>query len=140
MVQEWERHRHCYYQALLYESMIRSTITHGSVVFTSATKTQLEKLHSFQNKKLHRFTRRTRYVRNDTIRKDLNIRPFAEIKKITIIFHNSVPWVQNAELEAIPIYDVSMGIGRKRPFAILQRDDHFDFCSKTSVRNPSGVT
>lgn len=51
----------------------------------------------------------TRYVRNDTIQKNLIIRPiFAEIKKLTLNFHNSVPLVQNSEFEAIPSYEASV--------------------------------
>lgn len=61
--------------------MIWPIITYGSVAYSRAPNTRLEKIRTFQNKLPHRFTRARRYVCNDIIHRDLKIRPmFGQIK------------------------------------------------------------
>lgn len=109
---------------LLYKSFIRPVMTYGSIVWGCAAVTHLEKLQRIQNKTLSQIVSACRYVRMDTIHKDLKIRPFLpEIKRLAWKFHRGIIKINNPVLHAIPPYDPSNIASRKRPRALLLRSD-----------------
>ena len=61
---------------LLYKSYVRPILTYSSVVYWGTAKFHLENIQIFQKKILHWFTKAFRYICNDVIYKDLNIRPY----------------------------------------------------------------
>lgn len=115
---------------LLYKSMIRPILTYGCMIFGSAAKIHIEKMQVFQNKLLRRFVQATRYIRNDVIHNDLNIKPlYHEFKKLTIKFHRDCLSNPNPALHCIGRYDPHKR-SCKRPLAILARPDDFIPISK----------
>lgn len=114
---------------LLYKAFIRPIITYGCMAYAGAPKSTLERLQVFQNQTLCRIVSATRYIHNDVIHRNLNIRPiFSEIKKLALIFLTGRLNIPNPVLHSTPDNNASNRC--KRPLSVLARSDDFIPVSK----------
>lgn len=101
---------------LLFKSYILPTITYASPVWAFAADTHINKLQTLINKTLRRIRRAPWYVRNSTIRKDLQIPTLRDIiQKLSINFYNTLNNLDNEIILELPDYDYRDPSNRKKP-------------------------
>lgn len=104
---------------LLYKSMIRPILLYASPAWAAVRRTTRNKLQIFQNKSLRRLTDAIRYVRNDTLHRDLKIDTIDTA--ILTASHNYNRAIENSDfpnLKEIINYDQTVNQKYKRPRTI----------------------
>lgn len=104
---------------LLYKSMIRPILLYASPAWAAVRRTTRNKLQIFQNKSLRRLTDAIRYVRNDTLHRDLKIDTIDTA--ILTASHNYNRAIENSNfpnLKEIINYDQTVNQKYKRPRTI----------------------
>lgn len=102
----------------LYNTCILPIATYASPIWAYACKSNIKKLEAFHNNALRRIRRAQRFLRNSTIRKDLNTLSFRQhVEKLAINFYNKLNMLDNEIIAELPDYDPGDPQNSKRPRA-----------------------
>lgn len=100
---------------LLYNTCILPIITYGSLIWDFTCKTHMTNLSRLHNKNLRTVRNGFRYIRNSTIRRDLNIITLRKHIVNPSTFFSKICNLSNVIVAELPDYGVSDPQNRKRP-------------------------
>ncbi|GBN73214.1 hypothetical protein AVEN_256134-1 [Araneus ventricosus] len=107
---------------LLYKSLLRPLISYACPVWMAAANNHIKGLERVQNVTIRRITRMPWFIRNEDIRKYLDLPSIKDFyKKIAEKFYRKIYSSSNMAIINIPSYDPRSNRNRRRPRAALHR-------------------
>ncbi|GBN77819.1 hypothetical protein AVEN_123084-1 [Araneus ventricosus] len=107
---------------LLYKSLLRPLISYTCPVWMAAANNCIKSLECAQNVTIRRITRLPWFIRNENIRRDLDLPTIREFyEKIAEKFYRKIDTSTNTAIINIPAYDPRSNRNRRRPRAALHR-------------------
>ncbi|GBM54126.1 hypothetical protein AVEN_64677-1 [Araneus ventricosus] len=103
---------------LLYKSLLRPLISYACPVWMAAANHHIKGLERVQNVTIRRITRMPWFIRNEDIRKDLDLPTLKEFyKKIAEKFYRKIDSSTNTAIINIPSYNPTSSRRQKTPVA-----------------------
>ncbi|GBN57702.1 hypothetical protein AVEN_232434-1 [Araneus ventricosus] len=107
---------------LLYKSLLRPLISYACPVWMAAANNHIKGLERAQNATVRRITCMPWFIRNENIRKDLDLPTIKDFyKQIAEKFYRNIDSSTNTAIINIPSYDPRSNRNRRRPRAELPR-------------------